>query len=184
MLLTIPADHESVLTLRDALDEDNLMSDVETAMAGGCAQTGLVEADHEVLALVPDHCRHILLLRRNADGVLGILSTPSDEDDADMDPSQYATYDPVRADQRLEIARQLSNWMPDSCIENVGDVVTTLANDAVAIEESRTDVIQSSARLLAPGLDMLRVSAEDLRDEEIARVVRESLERIDAVLTA
>ena len=154
------------------------------AMLGGCAEADLDKDAYEVLAMSTQPYRHTLLLRRNADGVLGLLSTPSDEDDADMDPSQRATYDPVQADDRLEIGRQLANWMPNSCIENVGDVITALSNDAVAVPEARNDLIASSARLLAPGLDMVRVTAEELRDDEVARIVRESLERIDAALAA
>jgi hypothetical protein len=184
MLITIPADHESVLTLRDALDEDNDMQVVETAMIGGCAETGVDKDAYEVLAMAPQYCRHVLLLRRNADGVLGILSTPSDEDDADMDPAQRATYDPVRADERVSVTQELANWMPNSCIENVGEVMTALVDDAVAVPETQADLVASSARLLTPALDSLRVSAEDLRDERIHAIVTESLARIDAALAA
>lgn len=184
MLLTIPADHDSVLTLRDALEEDNDMQVVEIAMLGGCAETGIDKDAHEVLAMAPQYQRHVLLLRRNADGVLGILSVPSDEDDADMDPDQRATYDPVRADKRVAITRELSNWMPNSCIEDVGDVVTRLAKDAAAVPESNEDLAASSKRLLTPALDALRVSAKDLRDERVHAAVTDALARIDAALAA
>lgn len=182
MLLTIPADHESVLTLRDALDEDNYMPDVETAMIGGCAETGLEKDAYEVLAMAPQFQREVLLLRRNADGVLGILSTPSDENDADMDPSQRATYDHVDAGKRTEIPQQLANWMPESSIEDVGDVITRLIEDATPVDEPRADLLGSSARLLAPGLETLRIASEDLRDDTVSKVVAESLARIDAAL--
>lgn len=184
MLLTIPADHDSVLALRDALEEDNDMEVVETAMIGGCAETGIDKEAYEVLAMSPAYCRHTLLLRRNADGVLGILSTPSDEDDADMDPNQRATYDPVRADERQTIASEMANWMPNSCLEDVGDVITALAKDAVAVPESQEDLSASSKRLLTPALDALRVTAEDLRDERVHTAVTDALARIDAALAA
>jgi hypothetical protein len=182
-ILTIASDHPSVAIMRQAIsdlgstDETRML---DTIVRAGCADCGLDREAYEVLAFGRAYRAHVVLLRRLEDGSLGLLRTPSDEEDADMDPNEHSTYEQASTSDRSLIpdAMRPSNHEWDM------PTMERLVHDAVAVERSREDAMAAVRRRLSPAIEALRDRSRDVDDTDMKAVVDDALARLDKGLSA
>ncbi len=182
-ILTIATDHPSVATMREIIAEiasTKAARTLEDIVRFGCSDCGLEREAYEVLAFGQTYRAHVVFLRRLEDGSIGILRTPSDEEDTDMDPTSYSTYEQASGEDRSLISDAMRPSIHDWDMPTLDKLLT----DAVAVERSKADAMAAVRRRLSPAIETLRDRSRDVDDADMKAVVVDALARLDAGLSA
>lgn len=182
-ILTIATDHPSVATMREAIADMESSEEArtnESIVRFGCSECGLEREAYEVLAFGRTYRAHVVFLRRIEDGSIGILRTPSDEEDADMDPNSFSTYEQASGEDRSLISDAMRPSIHDWDMPTLDGLLA----DAVAVERSKADAMAAVRRRLGPAIEALRDRSRDVDDADMKAVVDDALARLDKGLSA
>ena len=182
MILGIPADHPSVITMLREIGNDVDPFEVDRDLKRMCHLTQRREGDFQALAVDDTHDGLEMLLRR-VDGAL--VHAVMEEEDEEGPPQIYiATMTRLTPTTGPSMQARFSDWARRSEMKDARGVLARLLDDAAEVPEPRADVVLDDRLALEDVLVAAGEALPEIRDPELLEIVRRFIRDANGRLSA